>query len=72
MKNKNYDFFFMLSVLANLCQLFDLDLNLNQTSNDELMQELQKQDKLLDEQTKIYLEKIVKQNDEIIRLLKER
>lgn len=63
--NNNYNFFFMLGVLANLCQLYDLDLNLNQTSNDELM-------KALDEQTNIYLKRIVEQNDEIIKILREK
>lgn len=63
--NSNYNFFFMLGVLANLCQLYDLDLNLNQTSNDELM-------KALDEQTNIYLKKIIAQNEEIIKILREK
>lgn len=70
--NNNYNFFFMLSVMANLCQLYDLDLNLNQTSNDELLKELHNQDKILDEQTNIYLKKIIEQNNEIIQLLKEK
>lgn len=63
--NNNYDFFFILSVIANLCQLYDLNLNLSQISNDELM-------KVLDEQTNIYLKKIVEQNEEIIKLLREK
>lgn len=39
--------------------------NIKQTSNDELLEELKKQDD-------VYLETIIKQNNEIIRLLKER
>lgn len=35
----------------------------------ELMQELQKQDKILENQNKEYLEKIIKQNDEILKYL---
>ena len=45
-------------------QIYDLLLNLNQTSNDTIMQELQKQNKE-------YLSKIINQNEEIIKLLKE-
>lgn len=61
----------MLNVLANLCQLADYQLNMQQLSNDDLMQELIKQDKVLDDQTNIYLKKIIEQNEEIIRLLKK-
>lgn len=45
-------------------QVFDVILNLSQVSNDVLLKELQKQDKE-------YLEKIIEQNEEIIKLLKE-
>lgn len=45
-------------------QIYDLLLNLNQTSNDTIMHELQKQNKE-------YLSKIIKQNEEIINLLKK-
>lgn len=45
-------------------QIYDLLLNLNQTSNDTIMQELQKQNKK-------YLSKIINQNEEIIKLLKK-
>ena len=38
--------------------------NIKQTSNDELLEELKKQDVL-------YLETIINQNNEIIKLLKE-
>lgn len=44
-------------------QIYDLLLNLNQTSNDTIMQELQRQNKE-------YLSKIIEQNEEIINLLK--
>lgn len=54
----NYD------LAIGFLQVFDLILNINQTSNDVLFQELQKQNKE-------YLEKIIKQNNEIIQLLKK-
>ena len=46
-------------------QIYDLLLNLNQVSNDILLQELQKQDKE-------YLSKIVEQNNKIIKLLENK
>lgn len=58
-KEDNYD------LLFGFLQVIDLLLNLSQTSNDEIMKELQVQDKE-------YLTKIIKQNDEIIKLLKEK
>lgn len=56
--------FFLLNVLANCFQILDYNLNVTQTSNDVLFKELQKQNKE-------YLEKIIKQNEEIIKLLKD-
>lgn len=58
-KEDNYD------LLFGFLQVIDLLINLSQTSNDEIMKELQVQDKE-------YLTKIIKQNDEIIKLLKEK
>lgn len=46
-------------------QIYDLMLNLNQVSNDILLQELQKQDKE-------YLSKIIEQNNKIIKLLENK
>ena len=60
-----------LVVLANLCQLASFDMNLTEVSNDSIMKHLLQQDKILDEQTNDYLSKIVKQNEEIISLLKD-
>ena len=51
------------NLLLGLLQVYDLFLNLNQVSNDTILKELQNQDKK-------YLEKIIKQNQEIIDLLK--
>lgn len=56
-KEDNYE------LLFGFLQVIDLILNVSQTSNDELMKELQQQDRK-------YLSKIIKQNEEIIQLLK--
>lgn len=55
----NYD------LALGFLQVFDVILNISQVSNDVLFKELQRQDKE-------YLEKIIKQNDEIIKLLKNK
>lgn len=57
--------FGLLAYIANISQLMDLGLNLSQTSNDELMKHLREQDNY-------YLKKILKNQEEIIRLLKEK
>lgn len=53
------------NLLLGLLQVYDLFLNLNQVSNDIILKELQNQDK-------IYLKKIIEQNNEIIKLLKKK
>ena len=50
--------------LALVLQALSLEILFKDYNNCDLMNELQKQDKE-------YLEKIIKQNDEILRLLKE-
>ena len=65
MENNIYNPYFILSLIANVCQLADFDLNIKQVSNDVLFKELQKQNKE-------YLQKIISQNKEIIKLLKEK
>lgn len=70
--NNNYLFYFMLSVLANICQLADFDMNVKQVSNDEIMKVLEKQNNVLNEQTEIYLKEIVEQNKLIIELLQKK
>ena len=62
MNNEN-NFWFWLSVVANICQLESYQMLLKQTNNDDIMFELKEQDKS-------YLDKILKQNEEIISLLK--
>ena len=62
MKN-NLETLDLLSIISFCITIFNLQNNLKQTSNDELLKELKIQD------TK-YLQKIISQNEEIIRLLK--
>lgn len=59
----NYDFFFWLNVCANWAQLQSYDILLKDFNNNDLMEFLQHQDKLLN--------KIIEQNEEILKLLKE-
>lgn len=70
--NENYDFFFWLGVIANLLQIENYEMLLKDAKNNDIMQELQSQDKILAEQTNIYLKKIVEQNEEILRILKDK
>ena len=51
--------------LALILQALSLEILFKDYNNSDLMQELQKQDS-------DYLEKIIKQNEQIIKLLKER
>ena len=74
MKNNNDDFFNRWAVITGIIQLMDYGLNIRQVDNDTLLQHLNMQDQVLEEQNKElqkqtneYLEKIVKQNEEIIR-----
>lgn len=51
-----------ISRLANIVQFLDAGMDFTQTSNDEIMKELMRQNA-------DYLEKIIAQNDKIITLL---
>lgn len=62
----------LLNIVANMCQLMDFQMNMSQLSNDDIMKHLIEQDQVLAEQTNIYLKKIVEQNEEIIKLLKNK
>ena len=68
MEDYNY---FILSIIANMCQVMDFQMNIAQLSNDDLMKHLLQQDEVLDEQTNIYLKKIIEQNEEIKTILNE-
>lgn len=54
-----------LDLSSLILQIYNLILLMQDFNNTDLMQELQKQDKE-------YLEKIMKQNEEILEILKER
>lgn len=78
--NINSDNFFnRWAIMTGIIQLLDYDLNIKQVDNDTLLQHLNKQDKILEQQsqelqkqTNEYLEKIVRQNYEIIEILKNK
>ena len=57
-------FFFWLSVIANICQIQSYEMLLKDADNNELMKYLQHQDT-------DYLQVIISQNKEIIKMLKE-
>lgn len=79
MKNndsKNDDFFNRWAIITGIIQFMDYGLNVKQVDNDTILQHLNMQDRVLEnqnkelqKQTNEYLEKIVKQNEEIIRKL---
>lgn len=52
-------------LFIGFAQIYSLLLNLNQTSNDTILQELQRQNKE-------YLERIIEQNNKIIKLLENK
>ena len=58
----NNDFFFWLGVMANFAQLESYNILLHDFNNQDLMEYLKHQDKLLN--------KVISQNEEIIELLK--
>ena len=64
-------FWFWLAVVSNYCQIESYNLNKKQISNDEIARLLLEQDKMLDEQTNVYLKRIVEQNEEILRYLRK-
>ena len=79
MQNLNNDFepdrfgsfWFWLAVVSNYCQIESYSLNKKQISNDEIAKLLLEQDKVLDEQTNIYLKKIVEQNEEMLKYIRK-
>lgn len=72
MNENNYDFFFLFGVLANALQIANYQMLLEDSSNNDIMKELQMQDKMLAKQTNVYLKKIIEQNEEILRILKNK
>ena len=62
--NEDNNYVYWLGIISNILQIENYNLLLKDKTNNELMKELQNQDKN-------YLEKIVKQNEEIIAMLKK-
>lgn len=69
--DRDYDFFFWLGVVANFLQIENYKMLLKDSSNNDIMKELQVQDQTLSEQTNIYLKKIIEQNEEILKRLEK-
>ena len=66
MDNENNPYF-LLGILANILQIADFQMNVSQLSNQDIMQHLLLQDRVLDDQTNNYLKKIIEQNEKIIQ-----
>ena len=60
---------FLLEILSNVLQIASYIMLQKDSSNNDIMQELQIQDKMLSEQTNIYLKNIIRQNKEILEKL---
>lgn len=63
-------FWFWFAVVANYCQIESYQLNLKQTSNDELLKHLNYQDNVLLSKIIKQNEIIIQQNDDILKLMK--
>lgn len=60
---------FLLEILSNVLQIASYIMLQKDSSNNDIMHELQLQDKMLSEQTNIYLKNIIRQNKEILEKL---
>lgn len=67
--NVNNDSLFLLEILSNVLQIASYIMLQKDSSNNDIMHELQLQDKMLSEQTNIYLKNIIRQNEEILEKL---
>lgn len=70
--DEDYNFFFWLSVVANILQIENYRMLLKDATNNDILKELQIQDQTLAEQTNVYLKKIIEQNEEILKKIKKR
>ena len=61
-ENGQWSFIDMLTMFDTFLQVADFQMNVQQSSNDDIMQELQ-------HQNKVYLEKIVENQKEILKKL---
>ena len=59
----------LLEILSNVLQIESYIMLQKDLSNNDIMHELQLQDKMLSEQTNIYLKNIIRQNEEILKKL---
>lgn len=66
----NYDILNIISIANYLLSIQNLQLNQQDLTNNKLNEHLHEQDKILHEQNEEYLSKIIKQNDEILTLLR--
>ena len=66
----SYDVLNIIAIASYLLSIQNLQLNEKDLSNNKLNEHLQEQDAILHEQNEKYLNKIIKQNEEIIELLK--
>lgn len=60
---------FLLEILSNILQIASYIMLQKDSSNNDIMQELQLQNEMLSEQTNIYLKNIIRQNEEILEKL---
>lgn len=67
----NDNFLFVLNTLANVLQIENYNLNLKDATNTEINKHLQLQDKILSENIEKKLDRIIEQNNIIIKLLKK-
>ena len=63
---------FLLEILSNVLQIASYIMLQKDSSNNNIMKELQIQDKMLSEQTNIYLKNIIRQNEEILEKLNKK
>ena len=64
MNNNNLDFLDMLTILSVALQIMGYQNDMSHSSNDDLMRELQRQDKA-------YLDKIIENQNNILEILNE-
>lgn len=68
--NSGLNYVDLVSIIDLAISIYNLKLNEEQVSNDEIMEQAQKNEDKLELQNEKYLERIIKQNDEIINLMK--
>ena len=69
---KDNNSLFLLEILSNVLQIASYIMLQKDSSNNDIMHELQLQDKMLSEQTNIYLKNIIRQNEEILEKLNKK